>query len=325
LKGTAQYVLRRSVQSVITFFVVLVVTFVIIRLRGNPLTYYIGNPRIPAEVIQQLIREWGFYDPIHVQFIRYLNNLIHLDLGYSFHYKRAVADLLATYLPWTVWLLGLSTTISIVVSIFIGSYLATKYGGRLDKIIVALGLTIRSFPVFWIGMIILYYFAYVIRLFPLNPTTYLLVNPPRNILEWISALLYISALPVTALTLIQLGGNIIVMRGMALSVATDDYVTSARAVGFSEWYVLRKVVIRNAILPMTTFASLNYALMLSGAVITETVFSYPGIGWLIYQAVLQSDYYLIQGAFIVLCVVVIVFNFITDLLYMILDPRVKLR
>ncbi len=320
-----RYIVRRGIQSIITFFIILAVTFVIIRIRGNPLVFYIQNPRIPAEVVRDLIEEWGINEPLHIQFINYLLKIFQLDLGYSIHYRKPVIELIATYLPWSIWLLGMSVTISLVLSMIIGSYLATRYGSRLDRFMVFMGLTIRSFPVFWIGMIILYYFAYTLNLFPISPTTYLLTFPPQNILEWITTLFYISALPIISLAMVHFGGDLIIMRGAALSVSTDDYVVVAKAVGFSNSYILRKIIIRNSVLPMVTYASLNYALIMSGSVIIEAVFSYPGVGWLIYQAVLLSDYFLIQGAFLILSLVVIVFNFITDLIYMLLDPRVRLR
>mgnify|MGYP000636772201 CR=1 FL=1 len=309
----------------ITILIVITINFFIFRIMpGNPAVFVIGNPRIKdnPEAMKRLLSLWGLNRPLHEQYFIYLYNLLTFRFGISFFHGKNVGDLIMEYLPWTLLLLGSATVISIVVGILIGAIAAAKPGSKFDVATLFIGLFLYSLPVFWIGLILLLVFAYYIPIFPLGRATSALARYPTP-LHFVADVLWHMFLPLLALTLISFGGWILITRNAMLDAMTEDYILTARAKGLDEKTIIYKHAMRNAMLPLVTVIALAMASIVSGAILTETVFSWPGMGTLIYEAVMNQDYPVLEGAFYVIALITIFANFIADLLYGFLDPRVK--
>jgi peptide/nickel transport system permease protein len=202
---------------------------------------------------------------------------------------------------------------------------AYKRGGSLDTALVTASLATYSIPVFWIGWLILSFFAIQLGWFEVGRVTpsAWAFNPPTSIIEYVAGRLYMIVLPSLTLFLFLFGGWILLTRATVLETITEDYVTTARAKGLPERTVLFKHVLKNASLPLITSVALTFGFLISGAIITETVFSYGGMGLMIWRAITSVDIPVMQAFFFIMALLVIVSNFVADLLYGVIDPRIK--
>jgi len=319
-----EFILKRSAFMLLTFTVVLCLNFILPRVMpGDPITHLMGDTRLPPPVRKSLIERFGMDKPVWEQFAIYIANTLRGDFGISFsQYPKSVVTILLERLPWTLFLLTTSVTISTVLGIYLGVIGAWKHGSKTDVGIQASGLALWSMPIFWLGMLLLYALGYVLGLFPMGGATSAVMSYP-NTFEFIKDVLWHSAIPILTLTLGSYASNTLIMRGSMLEVLTEDYVLTAEAKGLGQNKVMWQHAGRNAMLPMVTVVALNLASVVGGAVFTETVFSYPGVGLLIFNAIQSHDYPLLQGAFFVVAVTTIAANFFADLLYARLDPRIK--
>ncbi|MFW9928751.1 MAG: ABC transporter permease [Candidatus Thorarchaeota archaeon] len=330
------YIVRRCINSVILIFAVIVFNFFLFRLQVfllgvDPVDIALGG-RVYKNDIRELYRkELGIpskdsgFQVWFNYFISYIERMITLNFGKSFLQGQNVYDLIAQRLPNTVILLGTSSILTIIIGIILGTTAAAKRGGRFDMGFITVSLAAYALPVFWIGMLLIMVFGSYLRWFPVSGSTHSVVcqqglcNPVEDFLD----LVYHMILPVTALTLNGFGQYLLIMRNNLVDVLTEDYIVTARAKGLSENTVLYKHAFRNAILPMVTIIALTFAFIIGGAVLTETVFSWPGLGKLILDALLLQDWPVAEAVFLLIAITVIVANFIADILYGILDPRVK--
>jgi peptide/nickel transport system permease protein len=290
---------------------------------GSPLRFLAGEDvgmLAPAQVAEIRAR-YGLDQGLGVQYLTYVRNMATGQWGFSYQLGKPVADAIRDRLPWTLLLVGSSLLVATIFGILVGALAAWRRGRGLDTASLTGAIVVDSLPTFWLGMILVAVFAVELRWLPIYGA--MTSWGPRTGLPYILDVLRHLVLPATTLTLASLSGTFLVMRYAMLDTLGQDYVRTARAKGLRERRVLVKHAVRNAMLPVSTVVFLNLGYLVGGATVVETVFSYPGVGTLLYQAVLNRDYPVLQGAFFILTVSVILANVIADLVYPILDPRVR--
>lgn len=321
-----KYIIRRFWQMLITLWAIATILFFIFRLMpGNPLTAYI-DPNFTKEQQQILLEQFGLDKPLFYQYIVFLLNLVRGNLGTSFVYREDVLSVVGKVLPNTLYLMLFSLIIAYVIGVLGGILLAWLRGKKGETLGIILTLFTRSAPQFWVGMLLLAVFSFRLNMFPSGGT-----GPAgvRYASEWAKLVspdfwrhLF---LPALTLSIYLLGLPLLLMRTNMLETMEESYVTIARMRGLSEWRVMLKYAARNAILPIVTAMAVGLGYAIGGNVVIENVFSWPGLGRLLVDAVTMSDYPLAQGAFLLAAAIMVFMNFVADLLYCLLDPRISLK
>jgi len=318
-----QYLLKKILQAIFTTFVVLVFNYFLFRvLPGNSLQMIMRNPKASAEAIEKTRILFGLNDAWYVQFYVYFKNLLSGDFGLSFLYKEPVLHVIASRIIPTVIMVGIAQIIAIVVGIFLGVVAAWRRGTKIDVVALSISLITYSMPTFWLGIVLISVFSVSLHLFPTSG----MQTPGKSFdssLEFIKDGALHLFLPVITLSLVLIGEYAITMRNSLLDVLTEDYMLTAKAKGFSDNYILKKHAIPNAMLPMITIIAINLGTIIAGTIQIETVFSWPGLGRLMYESLKNRDYPLLQGIFLLVTICVIIANLIADLAYSYIDPRVK--
>ncbi|QEW02168.1 ABC transporter permease [Microbacterium lushaniae] len=315
----ALFALRRLGRGVFTILFAVTVTFLLLRLLPGDPALAIASPNMTDETRAALLTQYGLDQPLIVQYVLYLGQLIQGNLGTSFTQSIPVADVLLQRLPWTLLLTLSALVLTIVIGVPLGVIAASHKNRFLDKLVQVFGVTGQSLFVPSIGIVLLFVFGLNLRWFPIGGA----YDEGVYGLEWYGSVLSHLVLPVVSLTLIQLGSYVLTMRATLIDALGEDYTTLAKAKGVPGRTILWKHAVRNAMLPATTLIGLQLGFLVGGAVLTETVFAYPGIGRGIYEAVTQLDFPVLQGAFLLLAATVVVANLLTDIAYGFLDPRVK--
>ena len=317
------FIIKRTVSLFITFLLVMSAIFFLARATGDPFAMILENdPRIPKEAVQRLRARFGLDKPLYMQYVDFMISIFQGEFGHSVYYRKPVFQVLMERLPWTLFLLSISITISTIGAVLLGSYTAWKRGTRFDLTATNASLFVRAMPHFWLGMIFLLAFGFYLPLFPLFGA----ISPGKtysNFFQYAADVLWHSTLPLLTLITRQIGMYMLYMRSSTIEVLGEDYITTAKAKGLSDRTVLFKHALRNSLLPMVTVTALRFGFMVNGAILTETVFSYPGTGRLIFEAITNDDFFLLQGAFFITSICVLVANMIADIIYSYLDPRVK--
>jgi len=324
--GLRTYVIKRTAYSFILVIFVLILNFSIFQLMpGDPMILFASPARLKdVKQVHEMRKLWGLDQPVHIKFIIYMQNMLTGHFGISYISGDYVANEVAERLTNTLLLVGVSTILSIIIGIILGVIAAHKRGRLIDSILVVSSLTTYSLPTFWMGMIFLLIFHYRLGWFPsVGTTSFSAINPPPNIFVDISDRLWHLFLPALTLTLFMYGGYLLLARATMLETLTEDYIVTARAKGLKERTVLFKHALKNASLPLITNAAISIGFILSGAIITEQVFLYPGLGMWIWKAINFTDYPVLQCIFYLIALCVIAANFIADLLYGVIDPRIK--
>lgn len=325
MRNFRRILLRRVISLFVTFFLVICINFVLFRMMpGDPLQFMVpSDPKIPEEYKKMLIERYDLDDSMSEQFITYIKGVFTLDFGESFIYKVPAMDYLLEYIPWTLLLVGIASVFMIVIGMLIGIVAAWKRGGLFDSGSLAFSLFFYAMPTFWLAMIMVMTFAVTWDIFP--PSRALDIGEGFEFtLASIKDLLSHFVLPVTCLVLVYIATFSLVMRGSLSDVMTEDYITTARAKGLSEKAVLKDHAVPNAMLPMLILIALTVAYIVGGAFMVEWVFEYPGVGWATIDAVYEEDWPVLQAAFFIIAVAVIIANFVSDMVIMYLDPRVEL-
>jgi peptide/nickel transport system permease protein len=319
------YIIKRTGSRVITFIVVISLIFFLARSTGtDPFERYLSeDPRIPLAQIQRLRAKFGLDKPLHMQYLDFIKNTLQGEFGYSLYYKRPVFDKVIECLPWTLFLLSISIILSTIISFVLGVYFAWKRGTKTDILGTNICMFIRSTPHFWLGMILLLVFAFYYPIFPLFGARTPGIHY-ANTFEYIKDILYHATLPLATLLLRQVGMYVLYMRNSTVEVLGEDYMVTAKAKGVPAWSLMFHHAARNAMLPMVTVTAMRFGFMVNGAILTETVFSYPGTGRLIYTAITNDDFFLLQGAFFMVSITVLIANLIADIICGWLDPRIKI-
>jgi peptide/nickel transport system permease protein len=317
------YLIKKVTNAIITLFFVLIINYFLFRVMpGDPLAMMLRDPKASPESAEKLKQLFGLGEPWYIQFGLYIKQLLQGDLGMSFLFKQPVVEIIAIKIVPTLLLVGVATIVSLIGGIFLGILAAKNRGKKVDVLSLSFSLLSYSMPTFWIGVLLVAFLSVHLTLFPTSGMT----TSGMVFASSIDATLDVARhlfLPALSLSLVLLGQYVLIMRNSLMDELTEDYVQTAKAKGFSEKYIIRKHAIPNAMLPMVTVISINLGFMIAGAIEIETVFSWPGIGRLMYEALLNRDYPLLQGIFLIISTCVILANLIADVLYGYLDPRIK--
>jgi peptide/nickel transport system permease protein len=319
----SSYLARRIGTAIFTIVLIVIVNFGLFRMMpGSPERVLSRNPNVTPELIAATRARWGLDKPvIPDQFVRYLAATVQGDLGFSFR-GRPVVDILAQRIWPTVILFGLGELVAIVIGLALGAYSGWRRGGPIDYLGNGVSLVLYSTPYFLIGMALLLVFATGLGWFP----TYGMMTAGATHAGPIDALvdfLAHIALPLTAVSIGLIGQYAIVMRASVVETLSEDYVTTARAMGLSDGRILRHHALPNALLPTVTLVAINLGYIIAGAITVEIVFNWPGLGTLTVEALGARDYGILQGIFLLLSVAVVLANLVADLVYGLLDPRVR--
>jgi len=285
------------------------------------ITYYVTGPEMPPEIAEAILKRLGLDKPLWDQFLIYLKNTFTLDFGYSFRFAtRPVISIIGDTLPRTLALLIPGNIIGVFVGYMLGVTAGWKPGSKTDSYITGSSLMLWAMPMFWTAMIALYVGGYWLEWFPLRG--YRTIGVRFNFIEMIIDRIHHMILPWLTLAT-KFGVSELVMRNTMTIAIQQNYVVTAKAKGLSERKIKHRHAARNALLPLVTSTSLRLATMIAGLIFIETIFSYPGMGKLIYDAVQFQDYPVLQATFLIFAVVIIAMIFILDLIYARLDPRVR--
>jgi len=318
-----KFLIRRIGQSIVTLWAVATALFLLMRgMPGDP-TSYIVSPDMDPETRARLIESYGLNDPLHVQYIRYMQNLITGDFGQSFHSGLPVTEVMWTYLPNTLILFLAAFFIGYAIALPLGVLTAWYRGSRFEKTTIVTSLMIRSVPAFWIAIIIIWIGGAELNLIPMQGMTSI-GSEPNGFWQMVFSFdfLHHFIAPAFVLAISYMAYPLLLMRNSMLEVLGEDFIEVCRAKGLTDWDIMFRHGARNALLPILTAAAVALSGAIGGNVLIETVFGWPGLGREIVRAVLRRDYPVAQGAFIILAGVVIFFNLVADLLYGFLDPRV---
>lgn len=320
------FLARRLMQSIVVLIGVTLISFIALQIGGDP-TYLYVSENASTEEIQRAREMLGFDRPLYVQYLSYVWNAVHGDFDTSLSYRLPAMQVVLEAMPATIELTVFSLVFAIGLSIPLGIYAALRRGKPADGGIMTFAMLGQSIPNFWMGIMMIMVFGLYLRWFPISGHVPFLdplfegdfatafSNLPRS--------LYYMIMPAIAIGTYTLARNARLVRSSMLEVLQQDYVRTARSKGISERKVIVHHALRNAWLPVVTMIGLEFGFLLGGVVVVETVFSYPGIGRLVFNAINQRDIPVVQASVILIAVIFILLNLIVDLIYVRLDPRVK--
>ncbi|MGG5808185.1 ABC transporter permease [Falsiroseomonas sp. CW058] len=317
------FLLRRGVKALLVVLAIVVCNFLLIHAApGDPASVIAGQSgAADARFMEQLRAQFGLDQPLHVQLWLYVKGVLQLDLGFSHRQQQPVAGLVLERLPATLLLTGAAFAFAVVLGVTLGTLAARRVGSWADSVITVLALTFYATPLFWVGLMLVLVFSVWLEWLP----SFGMMSVGAN-LAGAAFLLDIGRhllLPALTLGLFYMAVYARLTRATMLEVADQDFVKTARAKGVPEGQVVRRHVLRNALLPVITFAGIQAGQLIGGSILVETVFAWPGIGRLAFEALLARDYPVLMGVFLATSVMVVLFNLLTDLLYAVVDPRVE--
>jgi len=311
----SRFIFSKAAGMLSVLAIVAVLVFVLTRAAsGDPVSVLLGD-QATATDIERVKKDYGLDQPLPVQFAYWLREVLHGNLGQSIFLQRPVTQALAERTEPTALLSLLAVSIAALIGIPCGIVSAVFRGRAIDQVFTGVAMLGASVPSFWLGLVLIQIFAVSLGWFPVSGYG----APGAPLAERLHALM----LPATVLGLLNSALIIRFTRASMLDVLGEDYVRTARSKGLSETTVVLKHALRNALVPIVTVLGLTVALMIGGAVVTETVFGLPGVGNLVVSAVLRRDYPVIQGALLVVAAIYVLINFSIDLLYAVIDPRVE--
>lgn len=324
------YVLRRIGMWLLTILIGTTLIFLIPRLApGDPIAAMVSRMTAQAGFVTNsadMINAWrarfGLDDPLYLQYFKYLGNSLRFDFGYSLAtFPSRVDEMVFAALPWTIMLLTTATLISFVVGNTIGALMAWDRTPKLLKSLLPTTLTFTSIPFFMLGILLIYVFAFGLRWLPPSGAYGRGLTPGFN-LPFISSVAEHAILPAMAIVITSMGLWALGMRGMMITTAGEDYMILAEAKGLTPGRIFFMYGVRNSILPQVTALALSLGAIVGGSVLVEYIFAYPGVGYLLYQGIVNSDYTLIQGIVFILIFVTATFVLVLDLIYPLVDPRI---
>lgn len=318
-----RFLARRLLLLVPLLLGMVLLGFTIIKLApGDPVQVLVGDYPAPPEYVKQVRARFGLDQPTWVQLLRYCGEVLRGNLGFSFFYNEPVLTVLLGRLNATLLLMGAAFLLASVAGVLLGVACGRRPGSLTDVVLMVLGLVGYSLPVFWLGQLLLMALSLELGWFPTQGMQRIAfgLSPVERALD----VLHHLALPALTLATRYLALNVRLMRTSLVEVNGMDYLTTARAKGLHERVVIYKHALRNALLPVVTMMGLNVGHLVAGAVLTETVFAWPGLGRLIFDAILHRDYPVMLGGLLVVSVCVVVGNLLADLAYAVIDPRIRL-
>jgi len=301
------YILKRLFHSIFVLIGISVVVFIILHLTGDPAALLMPMDAT-SEQVAQFRKEMGFTDPLLVQYWRFFKGTLHGDFGLSFRHSQPALDLVLERMPATIQLTITAMIIAMIIAVPVGIISAIRRNSILDHIGMTGALLGQSTPVFWLGIMLILVFSVTFQWFP---------SSGRGTLQHL-------ILPAVTLGMFSMARTARMMRSSMLEVLGQEYMKTARAKGLSPRKVILKHALKNALIPVVTIVGMELGTLLGGAVITETIFAWPGVGRLAVQAIYNRDYPVVQAAVFLLASIFVLVNLIVDILYTYLDPRVKL-
>jgi len=323
-----KYILKRLLQAIPLLIGIVTVAFFIVHLApGDPMDMYFnrykyGGDMLDPEVIQLYRQKYGLDQPIHMQYVKWMENIIRGDLGESYRYHRPVTDLLKERVPYTLQLAILALLVDALLGISLGIISAIKQYSTADKVTTMGSLFIYSIPGFWFAIMLVLIFSVKLGWFPISQTRsldYALMSAFEKLLDRLWHLV----LPVFVLGVASAAGTARYMRSRLLEVLSEEYIIAARARGLKEKTVILKHALRNAMIPIITIYGMSLPFLFGGAVLIEKVFAWPGMGLLAVEAVSNRDYPLVLAITMISAVLVILGNLLADITYALVDPRVS--
>ena len=317
-----KYYAQKVLQYGLVLLVAITLNFLLPRIMpGDPIKYMVGEDYVYLTVEERdaLREKHGLDDPLIQQYGRYLGDLVKGDLGYSYQNGRDVSEMIGENIPWTLLLSGINLVLVTVVGVILGTVAAWKHGSKTDLFLNNLMAFFKSMPSFWIGMILIAVFGVALGWFPVYgaESAYARLQGWDRIVDVAHHLV----LPEITLLILSVTSIFVTMRFSMISVLGEDYIIMARMKGLTERAIQYRHGMRNALIPVITVVMLNMGYILGGATVVETVFAYPGMGRLLYDAVIGRDYPLIQGCFLISTLCVVAANIIADFLYPLIDPK----
>ncbi|MBQ9301343.1 MAG: ABC transporter permease [Clostridia bacterium] len=317
----AKYFLKRVLTAFFVVLVVIALNFAIVRLApGDPATIMAGFDNPSEEYKAAITAKYDLDKPIPVQFWTYVKKLFQGDLGASYYSNKEVTVLIGERFGNSLLLSGTSAVLSFVLGVALGLLAGRKQGGLRDRALSAGAYVCNSMPSFWLGMMLIIIFASRLKWFPTQGMRNLRLSGTGWVRTW-DVICHL-ALPVTTLTLVQIPAYFRITKSSVIQVLSDDYITTFRITGMSERKIFRKYVLKNAILPVVTLFGINVAYIVSGSTLVETVFAWPGVGVMMYNAISNRDYNVLMGVYLFIAVSVAVCMILVDLIYAKLDPRI---
>lgn len=316
------YIIRRLLYSIPVLILVSLIIFILMQYAGDPLAHLRLNPHVTPQDIARLERSMGLDKPIWIQYVFWFKNFVRGDWGISLSHHRPVFELIVERTKNTLQLMGAALLFTFILAIPIGIYSAVRQYSKFDYIVTFFSFFGFSMPVFWFGLIlqmVLGYYLMKLLGFQLFYTASMYsVGKEHDIINRLQHLV----LPVMTLSLAYIAGWSRYQRSSMLEVIRADYLRTARAKGLPEFKVILKHALRNALIPVVTIIMLDMPALFGGAVVTEYIFAWPGIGRLLHYAIINGDYFLVMGIAMVSAFLVIIFNLLADILYGYLDPRI---
>lgn len=314
------FLLHKSLRYALVIFIILSVNFLLPRMMpGDPIQTMVHQNRyVDDSTIQALRDRYGLNDPLHVQYVKYFDMLAHLDLGFSLVTHKNVADMIGEKLFWTLLIIFPSIVIGNLLALAMGTFAGYWHGGKIDWMLTAVNLIIFATPTFLLGMLFLTFFGFQLRWFPLSN----LSTGGISGMEYYLDTAWHMCLPIVVLTLYELSYTFFIVKNSIVQVRNEYFVFVAGSKGLTERSIMFRHVLRCILPQFISWIALNISYMVTGALLIEVVFSLPGMGSLIYEAVMKRDYPVLQGAFLVMTIFVITMNFLAEMLYGIVDPRV---
>lgn len=327
------YYLQRALKAILSIYIVSTLTFFLIRLMpGNPLDIFIATQTAQGVPYQEAVQaatsifQFDLNRPVYLQYFDYLGRLVHGDFGYSILTSGTpVSQIILRFLPWTLFVVSVSLLISFALGVLLGTIMAYKRNSWVDHALSAIASVITAIPNYVIAMLMIVVFGLTFQLFDIAKVPGVLspgVKPDWS-LHFISDALYHAALPIITYVLTTVGTWMLSMKSNTMSTLGEDYVTVAHARGLSDARITTAYVGRNAVLPLFTSLAISIGFVVGGSTIIEKIFTYHGIGMKLTDAINGRDYPVMQAIFIVICASVVLANYLADLLYVVLDPRIR--
>jgi len=318
----AAYIVKRVLQFIPVFIgATLILFFLRSVIPGDPVKLLAGEKALPDDIYQMIVENNHLDQPMYIQYGYYMNDLIHGDLGTSYQRKTPVLDIFAEKFPYTARLALCAIAIEVLIGISAGIISAVKRYSFLDGLVTISTSMLVSMPAFWLGMLLQILFGVLLK----NATGGALSLPVSGaggpVSTYPTWLHYI--LPAMTLASVSLAYTARIMRSQLLEVINADYIRTARAKGLSRRAVIMKHALKNAMIPVITFIGIDFGTMMSGAILTETIFSWPGIGFEIFRAIGQRDWPIVMGGVILVVFVVMIINLVIDISYAFFDPRIR--
>jgi peptide/nickel transport system permease protein len=318
------FILKRTLQAIPTLLGASTLIFILMHAApGDPTSIYL-RPDIDPAVIEQMRKNLGLDQPVHVQYVRWLSSFAQGDFGYSFSQKRPILDIIKDTLPNTLVLSGIALVIIFAVGVVIGTIQAVRQYSWVDNVATVGAFFFYSMPSFWFGLMLILLLSYKFQLLPASQMTSVNFEFLAGGEQWVDRLKHL-IMPATALGIGSAASVARYMRSGMLEQIRQDYVRTARAKGLSERVVIFKHAMRNALIPVVTLLGLTLPFLVGGAVLIETIFAWPGMGRLIITAIFQRDYPVVLAVAFVSSIMVILGSLLADILYSVVDPRVTVE